>query len=99
MTKAKSSLKESFMGYFFEIGDPRVVGRTRHQLTDILFIAVCGILCGASSFIEIEEFAEDKEEWLKKFLTLENGIPSHDTFARVLSILDIKTFEAAFFHG
>ena len=77
--------------------DPRVVGRTEHRLIDILVITVLAILSGCDDWVEIEEYAEHKREWLKGFLELPAGIPSHDTFGRVFAILNPETFQEAFF--
>ena len=59
--------------------DPRVERTRKHRLDDILVIALCAMLSGASSFEEIELFAELREDWLRMFLTLPGGLPSHDT--------------------
>jgi hypothetical protein len=72
------------------------VDRTkRHLLGDILAIAILATLCGADSFVEIEQFGQARESWLKTFLALPNGIPSHDTFTRVFARLDRRAFAAA----
>ena len=68
----------------------------RHKLSDILIIAVLGTICGADGWVEIERFGLAKEEWLTTFLELPNGIPSHDTFGRVFSLLDPSIFESCF---
>ena len=80
-----------------EINDPRIERTKWHKLIDILVIAVCATICGAESFHDMEEFGQDKEEWLKTFLELENGIPSHDTFRRVFILIDGDEFQRAFF--
>lgn len=82
-----------------KLHDPRVVGRCDHRLIDILVITFCALLCGAQHLVEIEEFADAKEKWLKEKLRLElpNGIPSHDTFGRVLSLIDPRALEWVFF--
>lgn len=67
-----------------------------HRLDDILVIALCAVICGADSFEEIERFGDARADWLKTFLALPNGIPSHDTFNRVLSALDRDQFAACF---
>jgi predicted transposase YbfD/YdcC len=82
--------------HFGDMADPRVMGRCEHKLVEIIVIAICGVLCGAEGWIEIEEFGQAKEEWLRQFLALENGIPSHDTFGRVFSLLDAKVFQERF---
>jgi predicted transposase YbfD/YdcC len=89
-------LSESILLHFSSVEDPRVVGRCRHDFLDIIFVTVCAVLCGAESFLEIEEFGFQKVNWLKKFAELPNGIPSHDTFSRLFSTLDVKQFERAF---
>lgn len=79
-----------------QISDPRIERTKRHSLQDILVIAVLGTICAAESYPEIAEFGEDKEDWLKTFLELPHGIPSHDTFRRVLQLLKPAELEQAF---
>lgn len=86
------SLKECFG----DLSDPCVQGRCEHKLIDILIIAVCGVITGAESWVEIETFGKTKEAWLSTFLDLANGIPSHDTFGRTFSILDGVAFQQCF---
>jgi len=81
---------------FGDIPDPRVVGRCDHLLVEIIMVAVCAVLCGAESWSEVEEFGEAKEGWLKQYLELPGGIPSHDTFSRVFRILDATVFQERF---
>jgi DDE_Tnp_1-associated len=69
----------------------------RHRWCDILILAICGVICGAEGWVEIEEFGKAKEAWFTELLNLPNGIPSHDTFGRVFAHLDPKQFEASFF--
>jgi predicted transposase YbfD/YdcC len=66
-----------------EMKDPRVLGRTQHSMVDILVLSLCGVLSGSESWQEIVDHAEDREEWLRGFLELRNGIPSHDTIERL----------------
>jgi len=73
--------KKSLQSIFEAIEDPRVDRTKRHQLLDIINIAILGVLCGAEGWVEIESFGKTKEAWLKTFLDLPNGIPSHDTDA------------------
>lgn len=92
----KESLKESIDKYFGSIRDQRVVTRSAHKLVDIIAIAILAILCGADGWVGIETYGKAKEEWLKTFLELPNGIPSHDTFGRVFSQLDPEVLEQNF---
>lgn len=71
-----------------EVPDPRVDRTKDHDLVDILVIALCAILCGGDSFYDMEEFGQVRLEWLKSFLRLRNGAPSHDTYNRVFQALD-----------
>src|SRR5881392_529242 len=82
--------------YFAAVDDPRVERTKRHKLLDIIIIAICGMICGAEGWVEIEEFGKEKEAWLKTILELPNGIPSHDTFGRVFARLDPVKFEECF---
>lgn len=84
------------MEYLATIPDPRKERTRLHSLKDILVLSLCAIICGADGFVAIEEFGLLKEAWLKTFLDLPNGIPSHDTIGRVFTILDPKTLEAVF---
>ncbi|HEY5894712.1 MAG TPA: ISAs1 family transposase [Chthoniobacterales bacterium] len=78
------------------ISDPRVDRTKAHSLHDILMIAIAAMLCGAESFVDFEDFAKAKEFWLRGFLALPKGIPSHDTFGRVFAAMDNKEFAESF---
>jgi predicted transposase YbfD/YdcC len=78
--------------HFNDLVDPRIERGKKHLLVDIIFVAITSILSGADDWNEIEEFGNLKIAWLRKFIKLENGIPSHDTFNRVFSLLDPKKF-------
>jgi predicted transposase YbfD/YdcC len=82
--------------YFGKLKDPRIERRKRHLLLDIIVIAICGVICGCDDWQQIETFARSREDWLRKFLRLANGIPSHDTFERVFQRLDPEAFQACF---
>jgi predicted transposase YbfD/YdcC len=88
-----SSESVSFQDHFHNLQDPRVERTRKHPLINILFIAVCGVLSGANSFAGIEEFGLDRRTWFARFLDLTNGIPSDDTFGRVLARLESGAFE------
>jgi predicted transposase YbfD/YdcC len=83
--------------HFASLKDPRVERTKRHKLLDIIIIALCGTICGADGWVEIEQFGKEKEAWLRTILELPNGIPSHDTFGRVFAHLNPVEFEACFF--
>ena len=84
--------------HFSVMPDPRRInhGRLKHELIDIIIIAIVATICGADNWVDIEKFGQAKEDWFKQFLKLENGIPSHDTFGRVFSILNPEFFEKCF---
>jgi predicted transposase YbfD/YdcC len=82
--------------FFDELEDPRVERTKLHALGDILFITICAVLCGADTWTEVELYGESRREWLKTFLDLANGIPSHDTFGRVFSRLRPDQLESCF---
>jgi len=93
----KKQMKEFFSLFISRLEDPRVQGRCNHPLLEILVIGFCAILCGAESFVEMERFGRAKEAWFRRYLKLSQGIPSHDTFRRVLSLLNPEQVEIAFF--
>lgn len=88
--------RESLLDYLVDVDDPRIDRAKKHKLIDILTIAVCAVISGAEGWEHMEIFAKIKEDWLKRFLELPNGIPSHDTIARVFSAIDSKQFQNAF---
>lgn len=92
----QSHPKKSLIEHLSVITDPRVNRTKDHALIDILVIAICGLLCRAETFNDLEDFGNAKQDWFKTFLALPNGIPSHDTFNRVFSALDPKEFLEAF---
>ena len=82
----------SLIAHFQDLPDPRVERTKDHDLIDILVIAICTQLCGGESFDDMEDFGLAKQDWFKTFLTLRNGIPSHDTFNRVFAALEPRAF-------
>src|SRR3712207_3519652 len=87
---------ERLVGHFGAVRDPRCRGKVEHRLTDILVIAVCAVIACAESWNDIALYGRSKLAWLRTFLELPNGIPSHDTFRRVFMLLDPEAFEACF---
>ncbi len=88
----------SFQDYFATLTDPRCpdAPNSRHQLMDMLIIAVCAVICGADGWEDIEEYGTSQAEWFTTFLDLPHGIPGHDTFRRVLSRLDPEELTQCF---
>ena len=81
---------------FSDLPDPRTGPAQRHDLTEMILMALCAVLCGADSWVDVAEWAEDNEAWIKRYLVLEHGTPSHDTFSRVVRLLEAKVLEACF---
>src|SRR6202171_1028251 len=86
----------ALLDHFAELPDPRIERTQRHLFTDILFIAVCATICGANDFVAMEAFGNSKLAWLKKYLKLPHGIPSHDTLGRVFAAVDGQGFLECF---
>jgi predicted transposase YbfD/YdcC len=86
----------AFPDHFADLPDPRIDRGKRHELLDVVTIALCAVICGANTWVGVAEFGRSKEAWLRTFLALPNGIPSHDTFGRVFAALDPVAFETAF---
>jgi predicted transposase YbfD/YdcC len=82
--------------YFADLTDPRGSISRRHDLLEILTIALCAVLSGGQTAVDMARFAEAKEDFLRRFLKLRNGVPSHDTFSRVFRRLDPDQFRACF---
>lgn len=93
----QNALLNTIDTHFSSLQDPRMITKnTRHNFIDILFIAICGAICGANYWTGIAAYGRAKEEWLKTFLELPGGIPSHDTFNDVFIKLDADQFEKCF---
>jgi predicted transposase YbfD/YdcC len=91
-TQVTTGIGEHFAG----LTDPRVERTKLHRLVDIVAITICAVICGADCWTDIEDFGHAKEAWLRTFLELPNGIPSHDTFGRVFARLEPREFERCF---
>jgi predicted transposase YbfD/YdcC len=87
---------QTAISYFTELTDPRVERTKAHLMVDIIFITIAAVVCGAETWNDIENYGKAKEAWLRHYLQLPNGIPSHDTFNRFFSALDPEEFEQAF---
>jgi predicted transposase YbfD/YdcC len=86
----------SILAHFQHLDDPRISPATRHELIDIVASALCAVICGADSWVEVAAFGHAKRARLGSLLALPHGIPSHDTFGRVFGALDPAQFEAGF---
>ncbi|HNK01670.1 MAG TPA: ISAs1 family transposase [Accumulibacter sp.] len=86
------TLTEAFAG----LQDPRTGPAQRHDLREMILMALCAVLCGADTWVDVADWAEDNEAWLRQYLVLARDTPSHDTFGRVFRILDATVFEQCF---
>lgn len=84
------------MEHFKTLPDPRIDRKKLHSLHDIIFITIASVICGANDWEDIEEYGELNYEWLKTVLELPNGIPSHDTFNRVFSLINAEALQQCF---
>lgn len=89
------TIKNAMAEHFRQVTDPRQ-NHVDHLLLDIITIAVCAVICGADSWVEVAEFGRTKEKWLRTFLILPHGIPSHDTFGRVFGLIGSDEFQQGF---
>lgn len=87
---------EGFAECFGGLTDPRSGNAMRHDLLEILMIALCTFLCGGESCVDMADLAVEKEGFLREFLVLKHGLPSHDTFSRLFRLLDPDAFRACF---
>lgn len=84
------SSRSAFGECFGVIYDPRQPGKVIHKLLDIFFIAVCATICGCDDWEDMQFWAEEREQWLRQYILLENGIPTSWTIARVFDVIDPK---------
>lgn len=83
---------EDIFTIFRALNDPRQQAKVEHRLDEMIFMTLCGALCGIDTFTDLEEFINIKRDWFDRYLTLEKGVPSHDTFGRVFARLDTAEF-------
>ena len=86
------TLQEAFAG----VEDHRRGPAQRYDLNEMIVMAICAVLCGSDSWVDIADWCEDEEAWLKTFLELSHGTTSHDTFGKVFRVLDAAVFESCF---
>ncbi|QDU88941.1 hypothetical protein Pla175_23250 [Pirellulimonas nuda] len=86
----------SMLECFFEVADPRSEKARVHSLSDILVLTVLVVIAGAEGWEDIEEFGKQQQAWLRRFLWLPGGAPSHDTISRVFRLLKLKAFKEGF---
>jgi predicted transposase YbfD/YdcC len=86
----------SLLTHFQTLADPRLERSRLHDLLDIVALTICAVICGADSWVDVHKYGSAKHDWLKGFLRLRNGVPSHDTFGRFFAALDPQQFQACF---
>src|SRR5471030_2461930 len=86
----------SLITHFAGVRDPRISPAKRHHLLDIIIIAICAIICGADTWVDVAVFGRAKVKWFSTFLELPSGPPAHDTFGRVFAKLDPNAFQKSF---
>lgn len=89
---------ESIQEHFSDVQDPRQQGKVGHPLINLIFITICGTLCGADNWVAIEAFGNAQVKWLSQYLNLEKGIPSHDTLGDTFAVIDAEQFGQGFFN-
>ena len=82
--------------HFGDLEDPRSGDNISHPLINIITISICAVICGANSWVDVEQFGKAKQSWFEQFLEMPHGIPSDDTIGRIFRLLDPVAFEAHF---
>jgi len=93
---SQDTIYKGFTEHFKVLEDPRMLGKTGHNLLEVIFISVCAYICGANSWDGVYEFAKTRHLWLTKYISLENGLPSRVTYWRLLAHLNAKAFQSCF---
>jgi predicted transposase YbfD/YdcC len=88
----------TIIDHFNELADPRLGRNRRHKLIDIVVLTVCAVISGCETWEDIEDYGEFKIDWLRRFVELPNGIPSHDTIRRLFIRLDPEGLQRCFFN-
>jgi predicted transposase YbfD/YdcC len=96
MEVAMAVKSKNLLVHLATLPDPREMRGQRHLLLDVLVIGVLATLCGVDDWEGVEDFAQEEEAWLRTFLELPNGVPSHDTFNRIFRMINIEAFNACF---
>ena len=95
-TQGENRKELSLVEVFADLPDPRVRGRSKHDLVEMLVVSVCALVCGVDDFVGIQWWAEERIDWLRRYVKLENGIPSHDTYGRLFGLLEKTALEKSF---
>ncbi|MEM9949863.1 MAG: ISAs1 family transposase [Cyanobacteria bacterium P01_D01_bin.36] len=93
---SSNSSSSSLLKHFASLEDPRTLYLVEHPLLDIMALTICAVICGAETWEGIEAYGHSKSAWLRTFLSLPNGIPSHDTIARVFALLEPTQLQQCF---
>ncbi len=88
--------QKALFDYLEALPDPRQQAKCSHVLSEVIFMALCAMMCGFDTWSEIALFAQEREKWFKRWLTLANGVPSHDTFNRIFAIMPASTLQSLF---
>ena len=91
-----SSPFASIIEHFSDLDDPRAAHRIEYSLEDIIIITLCAVLCGADNWVEVANYGRSKAQWLKQWIALPNGVPSHDTFEWVFARLKPQQLQQCF---
>jgi hypothetical protein len=100
--RGRAAMDDSFRMLVSRLGaldDPRQAGKVSYPLVEMSIVAVAGVIADCDGWEDVADFGRDRLDWLRRFLPFENGVPSHDTFARVFSVVDAEQLEALLTSG